>query len=171
MPSSLTTPGTPEVGTLDRKLQHLRRIGSLLDNAYTIPGTRFRFGIDTVVGLVPGLGDIAGAAFSLYIIAQAARLGATREVLARMGWNVAVDTLVGEVPVLGDLFDMGWKANVRNVALLEQHLERPVASQRSTRGFVVLIGAGLLLLTAGAIVVAVLVLRFIDGLLRHGVAR
>jgi hypothetical protein len=96
----------------------------LLDSAFLIPGTRYRFGFDALVGLVPGLGDAVGAVFSGYIILQASRLGAPRSVVTRMIANVAVDTLVGAIPLLGDLFDVAWKSNLRNVALLESYLRQ-----------------------------------------------
>ena len=162
----------PEVATVDhRRLERLRRAGYLLDNSIPIPGTRFRLGIDSLIGLVPGLGDIAGGILSLYIIAQSAQLGAPRSLLLRMGWNVAVDTFVGEVPILGDLFDIGYKPNLRNLALLEGHLRQPTAARRSSTRLVALLGLGLLLLTAAAIAGAVVFLQFLDGLLKHGLLR
>jgi hypothetical protein len=162
----------PEVATVDRRrLERLRRVGYLLDNSIPIPGTRYRLGIESLIGLVPGLGDLAGGILSLYIIAQSARLGAPRSLLLRMGWNVAVDTLLGEVPILGDLFDIGYKPNLRNLALLEGYLGRPGEIRRSSTRVVVLMGIGLLLLTVGAIAVAVVFLRFLDGLLKHGLLR
>jgi hypothetical protein len=81
-----------------------------------------------------------------------------------MGWNVAVDTIVGEIPVLGDLFDIGFKANIRNLALLDGYLQRPAEVRRSSRGFLALIVVGLVLLTAGAIALAVLLVRLLSGL-------
>jgi hypothetical protein len=162
----------PEGATVDdRRLERLRRVGYLLDNSIPIPGTRYRLGIDSLIGLVPGLGDIIGGVLSLYIIAQSARLGAPRNLLLRMGWNVAIDTLIGEVPILGDLFDIGYKPNLRNLALLEGYLRRPAELERSSTRLVILLGAGLLLLTVGAIAVAVIFLRFLDGLLKHGLLR
>jgi hypothetical protein len=157
-----------EVGTLDHRLDRLRRVGWILDNSVRIPGTRIRFGVDAIIGLVPGLGDLVAGGLSLYIIAEAAKLGVPRALLARMGWNVAIDTLVGEVPVLGDLFDVAWKANMRNLRLLEDHLGQPVAGTKANRGFVVLLCLGLLLLTVGAITAAVFMFRFFDGMLRGG---
>lgn len=156
---------TPEVGTVDRRrLGRLHRVGWLLDNSLPIPGTRFRLGIDQIVGLVPGIGDLVGGVLSLYIIVESARMGVPRSLLARMGWNVAVDTLVGEIPVLGDLFDIGFKANIRNLALLDGYLQHPAEVRRSSRGFLALIVIGLVLLTAGAIALAVLLVRLLSGL-------
>jgi hypothetical protein len=158
----------PEVGTLEHRLQRMRTMAWVLDNSFRIPGTRIRFGIDMIIGLVPGLGDLIAGALSLYIIAESARLGVPRGLLARMGWNVAVDTFVGEIPILGDIFDVAWKANIRNLALLEEHLQQPIASTKANRGFVVVLCLGLLLLTVGAIALAVLLFRFFDGILRGG---
>lgn len=164
MDRSLSTLGAaPEVGTLDpRSLERLRRLGILLDNSIRVPGTNFRFGLDTVIGLVPGLGDLAGAALSLYIIMEAARLGVPKPLLARMGSNVALDMLVGAVPVLGDLFDAGFKANMRNLALVEQHVDRPVASRTAGWRFVALLALGLVLLLGAAVAVGVLLVRLLD---------
>ena len=158
----------PKVGTLDRRLERLRKVGWVLDSSFRIPCTRIRFGVDMIIGLVPGLGDLVAGVLSLYIIAEAARLGVPRTLLARMGWNVAVDTFVGEVPILGDAFDVFWKANMRNLALLEEHLRHPIASTRANRGFVVALCVGLVLLTAGAIALAVLLVRVVDGMLKGG---
>ena len=169
MNRSLPSPAlVPEVGTIERRVERLRRVGWMLDSTFKLPGTGIRFGFDSLIGLVPGLGDLVAGALSLYIIAESARLGVPRTLLLRMGWNVAVDTFVGEVPILGDLFDVAWKANMRNLALLEGHLQQPVASARSSRGFVVVLCLGLLLLTVGAITLAVLLFQFFDSLLKGG---
>jgi hypothetical protein len=155
----------PEVATLDpARMARLRRVGWLLDNAIPIPGTRFHLGIDQIIGLVPGIGDLIGGVLSLYIIVEAWRLGVPRGLLARMGWNVAVDTLVGEIPILGDLFDIAFKANIRNLALLDGFVQQPVEVRRTSRRFVGLLVAGLVLLTAGAIALAVVLIRLVSGL-------
>ena len=150
----------PEVGTLDpRSLERLRRLGNLLDNSIPLPGTSFRFGWDTVIGLVPGVGDLVGGALSLYIVVEAARLGVPRALLLRMGYNVAVDAVVGAVPFLGDVFDAGYKANLRNLALVQQHVERPVTSERAGRRFAAVLALGLFLLLAAAVALGVLLIR------------
>ena len=141
----------PDAARLDR----LRRLAILLDNSIPIPGTGIRVGLDALLGLVPGAGDLAGGAFSLYILLQAARLGVPRTLLARMGWNLVVDVVVGAVPLLGDLFDAGFKANMRNLALLERHVDRPAASARSSRRFVALLAVLVALCVVGAVVVLV----------------
>jgi uncharacterized protein DUF4112 len=150
------------VGTREpAQLERLRRLARLLDSAIQLPGTRFRFGLDPLIGLVPGLGDVIGAIFSTFIIYQAARLGAPKSTLTRMMANVAVDTLVGEIPLLGDLFDFGWKSNTRNIALLEQHLDRPVAAKVASRRVLFLLGFGLLLLFAGVIALGIVLAHFL----------
>ena len=110
-----------------RDTRNLARLAWLLDDALPIPGTPWRIGVDAVIGLVPGVGDAIGALFSTYIIVQAARCGASVWTVTRMLGNVAVETLIGVVPVVGDLFDVVWKSNVWNLALLDAALtlERP----------------------------------------------
>jgi hypothetical protein len=152
----------PVIGTREPpQLERLRRMARLLDGAIQVPGTRFRFGLDPIIGLIPGIGDVIGAIFSTLIIFQAARLGAPRSMLIRMMTNVAVDTLVGEIPFLGDLFDFGWKSNTRNIALLEQHVDRPVAAKIASRRVLLLLGSGLLLLFAGVIALGIVLGHFL----------
>jgi Domain of unknown function (DUF4112) len=139
------------------QVERLRTMTRLLDSAIRVPGTRYRFGIDAIIGLVPGIGDAIGAIFSAFIVFQAARLGVSTSTLIRMMGNVALDTIVGEIPLLGDLFDAGWKANVRNMALLEAHLQRPVSTARGSRRVLLLLGIGLLMLLAGVIALGILV--------------
>src|ERR671922_2715015 len=127
----------PTIGPVDRdRVERLRRLGYLLDNSIPIPGTGYRIGLEAIIGLVPGLGDLVGGGFSAWIILHAARLGAPPSLLARMGWNLLVDLAVGAVPLLGDLFDAGFKANMRNLTLLERHVQGPAASRRASRRFV-----------------------------------
>lgn len=154
----------PEVATREsRQLERLRSLARLLDNAVQIPGTRFRFGLDPIIGLVPGIGDAIGAILSTFIIFQAARMGAPKSTLVRMMANVGWDTLVGEIPVLGDLFDFGWKSNTRNIALLERHLERPGAAKVASRRVLLLLGGGLLLLFVSIIALGVVLGNFLLG--------
>ncbi|MCR4338628.1 MAG: DUF4112 domain-containing protein [Gemmatimonadaceae bacterium] len=142
-----------------------RVLARALDSAVRIPGTNVRFGLDALLGLVPGLGDVAGAAMGSYIVLLGSRLGAPKPVLARMVLNVALDTLVGVVPVAGDLFDVAWKANTRNMALLERYIDRPAATRRSSSAFVSAIIAALALLAVGGIMLAVVVVRWLFGAL------
>ena len=105
-------------------LARLERLARFLDTAIAIPGTRIRFGADTVVGLVPGVGDAITTLASAYLIYEAHRLGVPRHLIVRMIGNVAFDALVGAVPVLGDVADAFWRANTRNIRLLREHLSR-----------------------------------------------
>lgn len=152
----------PLVGThRPNEVERLRAFTQLLDSALPIPGTRYRFGLDPLIGLVPGIGDAIGAILSTLIIFQAARLGAPTPTLLRMLGNVGIDTIVGEIPLLGDLFDFGWKSNSRNLGLLEDHLKRPTAAKRASRRVLLLLGAGLLLLFVAAIALGVAVVNLV----------
>lgn len=140
----------------------VRRLAWLLDDIIRIPGTRFRFGIDPLLGLLPGGGDLAGGFLSGYIIIAAARAGAPPAVLVRMGANVVGDAIAGSVPVVGDLFDAGFKANRRNIALLEQYIEAPQPVERRSRVVLVLV---LIALAAALITAAVLGLLLVRWLI------
>lgn len=104
-------------------LNRIRKLSRLLDTAIGIPGTRFRIGLDPIMGLIPGAGDLVSTLFSAYIILMAARFRLPNNVLARMIFNVGLEAVVGTVPLVGDLFDAYYKSNIRNLKLLEQHLE------------------------------------------------
>jgi Domain of unknown function (DUF4112) len=152
----------PDVGTVGlERLERLRRLGYLLDNSIPIPGTNFRIGLESIVGLVPGVGDLVGGGFSLYLILEAARMGVPASLLARMGWNVVVDVVVGAVPFLGDLFDAGFKSNTRNLALLDRHVQSPARSRRASRRFVALLVLLLFLVVVGAIALAVALVQLL----------
>jgi Domain of unknown function (DUF4112) len=116
----------------DERIGRLRRLAWLLDSSIPIPGTRFSIGLEALVGLVPFIGDFVGVAFSLVILAESARLGVGKRILARMALNVALEGLVGLIPLAGDVFDAAWKANQRNVRLLNEWLERPVRTERAS---------------------------------------
>ena len=104
------------------RLARLRRLARLLDSAIGIPGTRFRVGLDGLLGFAPGVGDAALGLVSLYIVNEARKLGLPRHKLLRMLGNVVMDVAAGSVPVVGDLFDMAFKANLRNLDIIEDHL-------------------------------------------------
>ncbi len=110
--------------TAARRLAMMRRMAWLLDGAARVPGTRFRFGLNSVIGLLPGGGDTALAGLSLIIVWQARQLGAPPALVRRMLANVAIEFGGGLVPIVGDLFDMAFKANLRNLDLLEAHLRK-----------------------------------------------
>lgn len=135
----------------DERVARVRFLARLLDNQFRIPGTDYRIGIDPLIGLVPGIGDAVSALLAAWILVSAARIGAPPAVLARMGLNLAIDSLVGLVPVLGDLFDAGYKANARNLRLLEGWVGQPAPARRASRAVVLAVVLGVL-----AIVIAVL---------------
>jgi len=111
-------------------LQRLEWLAYWLDDRFAVPGTRFRVGLDGLVGLVPGIGDLATNSLTAYIVYQAWRLGVPRRVLLRMLANLGIDTAVGIVPLVGDLLDIGFKANRRNIRLLQSHLAERLAAER-----------------------------------------
>jgi hypothetical protein len=113
--------GTPPLSRAQR-IARLDALATLLDTAFVVPGTNVRFGVDALLGLVPGIGDAITTAMSLYIVKEARALGAPRWLVARMLGNVAIDGLVGAVPLMGDVFDVAFRANRRNLALLQKHL-------------------------------------------------
>lgn len=103
-------------------LNRIRKLSRLMDTSIRIPLTGFRIGIDPIIGLIPGAGDLISTAFSAYIIFLATRFGIPRQDLAKMIFNVGLETVVGTVPLVGDLFDAFYKSNIRNLTILEQHL-------------------------------------------------
>jgi hypothetical protein len=149
----------------DPRTGGLRTLGYLLDEAIPIPGTGRRIGFDALIGLVPGVGDGISGVMSAYIVVQAARMGVPVPVLARMILNLGVDGVVGTVPLLGDLFDAGWKANTRNLALLRTELERPGAARRSSALVVAGTALAALAVLAGFGFLAFLVARAVWGAL------
>jgi hypothetical protein len=106
------------------RIARIDALATLLDSAFVIPGTKIRLGLDSLIGLVPGIGDVITTLMALYIVREARALGAPRLVIARMLLNVAIDGGFGVIPVVGDMFDAMFCANRRNIALLRQHLAR-----------------------------------------------
>lgn len=148
-----------------RDATRVRALARLMDSAVRVPGTNVRLGLDAVLGLVPSAGDLATAAASVYIVTSAARLGVPRSVLVRMLVNVGADVAIGSIPLLGDLFDVAWRANTRNAALLDAHLESPAATRAASGAVVAVVVLGVLLLAAGSVVITVLLIRGIAALL------
>jgi hypothetical protein len=140
------------------RLAQLRRWATLLDSAFRIPGVNVRFGLDALIGLIPGIGELTTPAFTMLLLATGVRMRVPIVVLVRMVLNAAVDALIGLVPVVGDLTDIGWKANLRNLELLERHAVPGTPVARADK-VVVAVGAGLIallaLVTVGAILLAV----------------
>ena len=118
----VVVPDSGEIVSADARTRRVRTVARLLDNAISIPGTSWKIGLDPIIGLIPGVGDMIGAVLSGYIVLEAVRAEVPTFTLARMLVNVGIDTVLGAVPALGDVFDAAWKSNVMNVALLERHL-------------------------------------------------
>jgi hypothetical protein len=131
-----------------RGLEHLRLITQLFDQAFKVPGTRWRFGLDALFGLVPGLGDIAGGLVAVFALRVARNLRAPPEIQLHMLTNIALDALVGMIPLLGDLFDFAFKAQSRNLALLESWVQTPDRQSRRSRRGLVLIPIAIVLVFA-----------------------
>jgi hypothetical protein len=104
-------------------IDRLDALAKLFDTAFLLPGTNIRFGIESIMRLVPGIGDAAASALSCYLLYEAHRLEVPKSVFARMAANVAIEGVVGAVPFIGDLFDVGFRANRRNVAILREHFQ------------------------------------------------
>lgn len=144
-----------------RRLDRTRRVARLMDSSARVPGTRFRFGLDPLVGLVPLVGDGAATLASLYVVYEAARAGVPASTLLRMLLNVGVDFLLGSVPLVGDLFDATWKANERNVALFEARL----AAGGGDRRFLLAVVAGLAIAVAAVVAAVAVGVWWLVGLL------
>ncbi|MGB5512261.1 MAG: DUF4112 domain-containing protein [Woeseiaceae bacterium] len=142
---------------LDNTRTRLSRLAWLLDNSIRLPGG-FRLGLDGIVGLLPGIGDLMTAAVSFYIIAKAAFMRVPASILARMGLNVLLELVIGIIPLFGDVFDIVFRANLRNVALIESHLDDPDGTRNQSRWIIVvtLISIVLLLLLAVALTLSLL---------------
>ena len=158
----MTAPETPATAVV--RVERIRQAARVLDAAIPIPGTRYSFGIDAVIGLVPGLGDAVGVVFASVILYQAFRLGASKRLLTRMLYNVGVDGLLGAIPLLGDWHDVVWKANVKNVDLLERHLQQPDETARASGWFLLVVLGAVVGMGVAAIFIAVWVLRWLLGL-------
>ncbi|MCC6144106.1 MAG: DUF4112 domain-containing protein [Candidatus Hydrogenedentes bacterium] len=114
-------PRDPEVA---RRVERMERLARLLDEAWRIPGTNYRVGIDSLIGLIPGAGDVITSTLSAYVVYEAQQLGLPRHVVARMIGNLGIDFVVGAIPLLGDLFDVAFKANKRNMQLFNKYSHR-----------------------------------------------
>ncbi len=143
----------------------LERLGWLMDDLIRIPGLGWRFGLDAIIGLVPGFGDTATSLVSFYILASAVRYRVPKITLMRMGLNLGIDYVVGSLPLVGDLFDAWWKSNQRNVALLSERATVSAGEARQGKlsdwlfvGLIILLLIGL---AVGAAVVSVYLLLLI----------
>jgi len=152
---------TPETARLD--LAMVRGLAKILDEAVTIPGTKTKIGLDAILGLIPGIGDLGSAAIGGYIILVASKLGVPAVVLWRMLLNLGIDTVLGAIPFAGDIFDVAFRANTKNADLLMRSLSEPAAAQRSSWWLVALIALGFLAITAAGLIGTYFVFRWVSG--------
>lgn len=143
----------PEQSEFSRDLQRVRRLARLLDTAVRIPIVGVRFGLDAILGLVPGAGDAVSAVLSGYPVLIAARHRLPPTVIVRMLGNIALDAIAGSLPLLGDLFDIGFKANIRNQRLIERYAEHPARTALTSGALIWLAISGVTLIVVGLIAV------------------
>lgn len=105
---------------IDQNQNH-RKVAKVLDDAFTLPGTKVKIGLDPIIGLVPGIGDVIGGVIGLYFLWEASRRKLPAVILIRMAFNIILEVAIGSIPVLGDIFDVSWKANRRNSDLIEKY--------------------------------------------------
>ncbi len=144
--------------------ENLELLSRVLDTWFRVPGTDIRFGLDGIIGFVPGIGDLLAGLASCIIVLAAFFRGVPGVTVARMVVNLAIEVVVGMVPVLGNLFDIGWRANRRNYHLLEQSLAGPKRSTAKDWVFLGLLGAGLMAMAMLPFVLLV----WVGGALLHG---
>jgi hypothetical protein len=131
--AQVPTPGDERERRARVELERLRVITRLMDQAFGVPGTKWRFGLDALFGLVPGLGDIAGGLIGVYGLHIAWRLRAPAVIQLHMLTNIALDAVIGTIPILGDVFDFIYKAQTRNLTMLDEWLQTPHEAQRRSR--------------------------------------
>ncbi|MFP7672810.1 DUF4112 domain-containing protein [Marivita sp. S0852] len=125
-------PVTQTARDLDQKIARLDRLADRLDTRFRIPGTGLRYGWDSILGLVPGIGDLATSGPAAYVVFEAWRMGARKRTLVRMAANSGIDLVIGGVPLFGDMFDLFFKANRRNLALLKSDIARNARQSKET---------------------------------------
>jgi hypothetical protein len=153
--------------SVEGRTRRVRTLARLLDSSISIPGTRWKIGLDPILGLIPGAGDMIGAVLSGYIVLEAVHADVPTLTLARMLVNVGIDTLIGSIPALGDVFDAAWKSNVMNVALLERHLiatGNAPPKRRNVVGVMTLALIVLLLIVGAGVALGIFAARLLWGL-------
>ncbi len=143
-----------EQGKYKQALARLEQRARLLDSQFRVPFTRIRFGLDPLIGLLPGIGDLVGMVLSLHLIVEAIRIGAGPVAVVRMLANVLVESIVGIIPIAGDAFDLYWKANNRNAAILRRYLNKKLEPARPHHNWI----SYALVITLGALIVALMFL-------------
>ncbi|MEK6243156.1 MAG: DUF4112 domain-containing protein [Pseudomonadota bacterium] len=144
--------------------RRLQQLAWLLDSSIPIPGTRLTIGLEALIGLIPLLGDLIGVALSSFILVEAHKLGVSRTVFLRMSFNVALEGIVGIIPFAGDVFDAAFKANQRNVKLLDDWMDRPDRAKRGSRAFLLWLLIGLAAVLGLCGFAAFVLIRWLFGL-------
>lgn len=143
-----------------------RAFAELLDSKFTVPGTKIRFGMDPLLGLIPGAGDWLTGLFSIYFLVMALRQGGDSPVLIRMFFNILLDIVVGSIPLVGDVFDVAWKANLKNAHLLEEVAQNPSETQTKSQWFNWLLMVLFAVIILGLLVlISVLIMKVLNLLL------
>ena len=153
--------------SVEGRARRVRALARLLDNSISIPGTKWKIGLDPIIGLIPGVGDMIGAVLSGYIVLEAVHAEVPTFTLARMLVNVGIDTLLGSIPAVGDVFDAAWKSNVMNVALLERHLAatgNAPPKRRNVVGVMTLALIVLVLIVGAGVALGIFAARLLWGL-------
>jgi len=154
---------TPPAAELE--LASVKGLANLLDEFVIIPGTNKKLGLDALLGLIPGVGDLGSAAIGGYILLIASRLGVPAVVLWRMLLNLGIDTVLGAVPFIGDLFDVAYRANSKNAQLLMRAMQEPAEARQSSRWFLFVIAPAFLVFSAAGLVATFLLARWVSGML------
>jgi hypothetical protein len=157
---------TREQVSVQQDLANVRALAKLLDSAVEIPGIGFKIGLDALIGLLPGVGDLISMAIGSYIVTTAARLGVPKAVLGRMLLNIGADTAAGSVPVVGDVLDAAWRANSKNAALLEQALADPKGTGRASAWVVAGMVTAVVAIGAAGIALAVVLAKLLWNAIR-----
>jgi hypothetical protein len=165
-PSGQYTPAEPPVDNVPKLgMPELEMLARWMDSVFQIPGSRVRFGFDAILGLIPGLGDTVTSMVSLFILHEASKRGISKLTQARMAMNIIVDYLVGSIPVLGDVFDVYWKANQMNLAILRQHtMENPTSQRRMQTSdwfFFACVGLVIMALLAGSLAMSYFMIKWL----------
>lgn len=115
---------TPPYRDYETTVESVEALARLMDSQFKVPGIPVNLGLDTIIGLIPGIGDTVGLGVAGYIVVRGAQMGVPKHKLSKMGFNIGVDWLIGTIPIIGDLFDVGWKANNRNAEIIREHFEK-----------------------------------------------
>lgn len=139
----------------EEKLVRLKLLSKRLDNNFIIPGTKYKIGLDPIIGAVPVIGDLIGALLSTYIMYSGIKMGVSRSIVAQMATNIALDFAIGWIPIIGDIFDIIWKANQRNVKLIEESIVVE-EKESATANYMIIAGLVIVLIVTIFVILAVI---------------